>query len=193
METRDYMRDYRKSRSSPLRPIRIDNTLYTGTFFATLKSIRGHTCFQQFALKKCLFSVATPMRTESNAYDAYTDFIISVGAPNACVADSAGIYMSNRWKSINRKYCIFRRYTVPYHQSSNFAELIGGKMKYALAKLFHKTPHAPYQYWCYGLDFISLAQNYLSRVKLDGLTPYSRLKEVMPDISIFWVPWFAAL
>ena len=193
METREYMRDYRKSRSSPLRPIRIDDTLFTDTFYATLKSIRGHTCFQQFALKKCLFSVATPMKTESNAYDVYTDFIISVGAPNICVSDEARVYTSKRWKSINRKYCISCRYVVPYHQSSNFAELIGGKMKYALAKLFHQTQHAPYKYWCYGLEFVSFVQTHLSRVKLGGQTPYARLKGVTPDISIFRFPWFAAV
>ena len=140
-----------------------------------------------------MFSVATPMKTESNAYDAYTDFIINVGAPNICVSDDAKIYLSDKWKSINRKYCISGRLTVPYHQSSNFAELIGGKMKYYLAKLYHKTPHAPYQYWCYGLEFISLAQNYLSCVRLDGLTPYARLKGMTPDISIFRFPWFAAV
>ena len=102
METREYMRDYRKSRASPLRPTRIDDTLFTDTFYSTKKSIRGHTCFQLFALKKCMFSVATPMKTESNAYEVYTDFIISVGAPNMCVSDDARVYTSKRWKDINR-------------------------------------------------------------------------------------------
>ena len=182
METREYMRDYRKSRSNPLRPMRIDDTLFTDTFYSTKKSIHGHTCFQLFALKKCMFSVATPMKTESNAYEAFTDFIISVGAPNRCVSDDASIYTSNRWKDINRKYCIHGRLTVPYHQSSNFSELIGGKVKYAVAKIYHNTEHAPYSYWCYCLEFVSLAQNYLSRDKLGGLTPYSRLKGNTPAL-----------
>ena len=45
METREYMRDYRKSRSNPLRPMRIDDTLFTDTFYSSKKSIRGMTCF----------------------------------------------------------------------------------------------------------------------------------------------------
>ena len=112
METRKYMRDYRKSHSSPLRPTRIDDTLFTDTFYSTKKSIRGMNCFQLFALKKCMFSVATPIRTESNVYDAYNDFIINVGAPNICVSDDAKVYLSDQWKSINRKYCVSGRQTV---------------------------------------------------------------------------------
>ena len=133
------------------------------------------------------------MKTESSAYDAYTDFIIEVGAPNVCVSDHAGIYLSDKWKNINRKYCIVGRFTVPYHQSSNFAELIGGKKKYALAKLFHETPHAPYKYWCYGLEFLCLAQNHCSRRKLRGRTPISFLRGATPDISVFRFPWFSAV
>lgn len=104
--------------------------------------------------------MATPMKTESCAYDAYTNFIIELSAPNICISDDARIYSLERWKYINRKYFISGRFTVPYHQSSNFAELIGGKKNYSLAKMFHLTPHEPYKYWYYGLEFICMVQNY---------------------------------
>ena len=73
--------------------------------------------------------------------------------------------------------------------SSKFSELIGGKVKYAVAKIYHNTEHAPYSYWCFCLEFVSLAQNYLSRDKLGGLTPYSRLKGNTPDIYDAPLSW----
>ena len=53
---------------------------------------------------------------------AYHDFIITYGAPNTTVSDNARVYLGNHWTNINRKFCIERGLTVPYHQSSNFTE-----------------------------------------------------------------------
>ena len=64
METREYMRDYAKSRTNPLRPYRINDILFTDTFFSTIRSIRGNTCFQVFALKRTMYSFATHMKAE---------------------------------------------------------------------------------------------------------------------------------
>ena len=89
------------------------------------------------------------MQKESMAPHAYHDFIIKYGAPNKTVSDNARVYLSKHWTDINRKYCIECGLTVPYHQSSNFAEGEGGNRKYWLVKLFHLTPHALFKYWCY--------------------------------------------
>lgn len=191
METRDYMRDYAKSRTTALRPYRINDTLFTDTFYSTIRSIRGNTCFQVFALKKCMYSVATPMKSERFVYGAYEDFITNVGAANAVVSDNAQVYKSEKWRDINRKVVTQVRFTVPYHQSSNFAELIGGKYKYGLVKLFHYTPQAPYCYWDFGLEFMSLVEKYLSKRKLKGRCPASNLRGETCDISIFRFPWFS--
>ena len=87
------MPDYRKSRSNPLRPMRIYDTLFTDTFYLTRQSIQGKKCFQIFALQKCIFSVAMPMKTESNVYDSYADFIINVGTPNIYVSNTTKVYL----------------------------------------------------------------------------------------------------
>ena len=94
---------------------------------------------------------------------AYHDFIIKYEARNKTVSDNARVYLSNHWTDINRKFCIERGLTVPYHQSSNFSEGEGGNRKYWLAKLFHLTPHAPLKYWFYGMDFLNSVSKYLSR------------------------------
>ncbi|GFH50653.1 hypothetical protein CTEN210_07129 [Chaetoceros tenuissimus] len=188
MEMREYMQDFKQSQTTVLKPYRIKDVLYTDTFFSTIKSVHGHTCFQMFVLKRSMYTKSVPMKAEQFVYNAYRDFIVNVGAPVATVSDNARVFTSAQWKEINRTYLIQTRFTIAYHQSSNFAELIGGKQKYALVKLFHYTPHAPYEYWCYGLEFLDLFSIHLSRQGLQNKT--SHLFGDTEDISIFRFPWF---
>ena len=120
-ETREYMRDYHKTRVFALRPRRLDDTLYVDCFFSSVRSIRNYTCFQMHALKHSKLSITTNLKKESNSPDAYIDFIINYGAPNKTVSDNAQVYRGTKWTNINRKYCIERGLTASYHQSSNFA------------------------------------------------------------------------
>ena len=78
------------------------------------------------------------------------------------------VYKGHKWTCINRKYCMEHGLTVPYHQSSNYAEGEDGNRKYWLAKLFHLTPHAPQKYWCFGLDFLNSISKCLSKPSLKG-------------------------
>ena len=117
METREYMRDYKQSRTTALKPYRIKDILFTDTFFSSIKSVRGHTCFQMFALKRSMYSQAVPMKAERYVYDAYRDFIVNVGAPVKTVSDNARVYTSQKWKDINRTYLIQQGFTIAYHQS----------------------------------------------------------------------------
>ena len=52
-ETREYMRDHRAQRVYSIRPKRINDTLYSDTFFSSLPSIRGYRMFQMFSFKHC--------------------------------------------------------------------------------------------------------------------------------------------
>ena len=190
-ETREYMRDYHKTRVFALRPRRLDDTLFVDCFFSSCRSIRGYTCFQMHALKQSKLSITTNMKKESQAIDAYTDFIIKYGAPNKTVSDNARVYLGLKWTSINRKYCIERGNSVPYHQSSNYAECEGGKRKYWLVKLLHLTPHAPLKYWCFGLEFLNSISRFLSRRSLKGQCSAEKVTGETPDISCYQFPWFS--
>ena len=130
-------------------------------------------------------SITTNLKKESHAPDAYTDFIINYGAPNKTVSDNAQVYLGSKWTSINRKFFIQRGKTVPYHQSSNFAENEGGNRKYWLVKLFHNTPHAPKKYWCYGLDFLNQVSKCISKTSLHGRCPSEKVTGETLDISCF--------
>ncbi|GFH49047.1 hypothetical protein CTEN210_05523 [Chaetoceros tenuissimus] len=173
METREYMRDYKQSRTTVLKPYRIKDVLYTDTFFSTIKSVRGHTCFQMFALKRSMYTKSVPMKAERFVYDAYRDFIVNVGAPVATVSDNAQVYTSAQWKEINRTYLIQTRFTITYHQSSNFAELIGVLVL-----------------WFGILEFLDLVSTHLSRQGLKNKTSHQALFRDTEDISIFRFPWF---
>ena len=109
----------------------------------------------------------------------------TLAQPMLLSANNANVYKSEKWKEINRRVHTKIRFTVPYHQSSNFAELIGGKFKYGLVKLFHYTPQAPYVYWHFGLEYMSLVDHFLSKRKLKGRCAASYLRGETIDISIF--------
>ena len=80
-ETREYTRDHYKTRTWPLMPRRIDDVMYSDTFFSNITSVRGYKCFQLFAYKYSKFERIQLMKREANAPEAYEDVIRLVGAP----------------------------------------------------------------------------------------------------------------
>ena len=65
-ESRKYMHDNYKTRSWALRPKRIDDVMYSDTFFASVYSIRCYKCIQIFAYKHSRFGKISPMRREAD-------------------------------------------------------------------------------------------------------------------------------
>ena len=127
-ETREYMRDYYKTRAWALRPKRINDKVFSDTFFSSLCSIRGYKCFQLFAFKKTRLVKVHLMRRESQAPEAYEDVIRFIGAPKKTITDNAKTLTGSRWTNINRKYCIKTGLTVPHHQHQNYSEREGGTL-----------------------------------------------------------------
>ena len=118
-ETREYMRDHFKPRLQMLRPHRVNDTLYTDTFFSSERSIRGFKLFQLFAYKHSGLDIAKLMKKKTQVYDQYEDIIREIGAPNYTVVDGAGELTGSRWTSINRKYCIEGRQSEPHTVGTN--------------------------------------------------------------------------
>ncbi len=192
-ETREYMRNHTKARVHCLRPKRIDDVMFTDTFYSGIVSIRSKKCFQIFAYKNSQMTIARTMTREAEAPQNYEDIIIEFGAPYKTVTDNAKVLTSNKWKNINRKYVIQTGNTVPYHQQQNFAENEGGNLKFSLMKLFHNTPHAPSVYWCYGIDFLENVRRHLSKQGLNNRSPLETVYGDTEDLSIFRFPWFAPI
>ena len=190
-ETREYMRDSTAARAFSLRPYRIDDTLYSDTFFSGITSIRGYKCFQMFAYKKSELDVVKLMKREREAVEKYEDTIIEHGAPTKTVTDNAQVLTGVKWRTVNRKYCIKTGYTVPYQQQQNYAEKKGGNFKFAVCKLMHLTPHAPKEYWCFAASFLDKVRRVLSKPSLNGKSSTEKVYGSTVDISKFRFPWFS--
>ena len=190
-ETREYMRDSLQARALPLRPYRIDDVLFSDTFFSGICSIRGYTMFQMFAYKKSQMDVIKLMKREKEAVAMYEDTIIEFGAPTKTVTDNARVMTGKAWRTLNRKYSIQTGYTVPYQQQQNYAESRGGNFKFAVCKMMHMTPHAPVEYWCHAADFLDKVRRVLSKPKLNGISPLQQVYGSTVDISRFRFPWFS--
>ena len=145
-ETRESMRDHYAARLHPLRPHRINDTCYTDTFFCVKRSIRGHTCWQLFALKECCHDTVYLMRTKSQVPTQLEDYAREVGVPNIMIHDGAKEVSSKKWLDLIRRYIIAERVSEPHHQNQNLAERRGGDIKRAFEKLFHETG-ADIRYW----------------------------------------------
>ena len=96
-ESREYLRDYYKTRVRDIRPHMINDVMYSDTFFSPFRSVRGHTYFQLFAFKATKLTKSKIMRRESQAPEIYEDVIRHIGAPNKTVTDNAIVCTGKRW------------------------------------------------------------------------------------------------
>jgi len=192
-ETREYMRDHFQARLRMLRPHRINDTLFTDTFFSSVVSVRGYDKFQMFSFYHCKVDIGKLIRRESQAVGELQDIIREVGAPNYIVSDNAKIYSSSDWVKVLRDNVIESRFAEAYHQNQNYAELRGGLMKTAILKLFHLTPWAPLEYWCYALEYLNYVRPLLAQQSLDWRAGQELLQGETPDISVLRFRWFAPI
>ena len=138
-ETREYMRDYYKTRIWALKSKRIHDNLYSDTFYSSLPSVRGYTCFQLFAFKKTKLVKIILMRREPQVSEAYEDVIRSIGTPIKTITDISRAQTDSKWTNINRRCCIETGVTIPHHQHQNYSENEGGNFKFKVLKLLHNT------------------------------------------------------
>ena len=192
-ETREYLRDYHKTRVSCLKPKRIDDVMYSDTFFSTITSIRGYKMFQMFCYKYSKYNVMKLLKRESNVSVVYEDTIIEHGAPNKIVTDNAKSLTSKKFKDVSRKYVIQTGNSAPHSQHQNYSEGEGGNFKFQVCKLLHMTPHAPDVYWCYAASFTDKVRRHLSKRSLDGRSASEKMHGSTTDISIFRFPWFSPI
>ena len=154
-ETRDRPRDHIKARLAALHPRRLRGTWYTDTFFCPLKSVRGHTCFQLFIGTFAKFPVVYPMRKESNAPNAYRDFVRSYGAPELLKRDNSQTQTGADWISVSRQSLIAEALTEPFHSNQNLAERYGGDLK-GMVVLTLAVSQAPLKFWCYAVEWCAV-------------------------------------
>ena len=84
--------------------------IYTDTFFAKCRSIRGYTCAQIFTDVRKFFRIY-PMLKKSDARHSLTQFIQEIGIPRNCLVDRAPEERLTEWGWIISHYKIKLRTT----------------------------------------------------------------------------------
>ena len=195
-ETREYMRDHLLTRLPELKVSRVNDTCCVDTFFSSIASIRGYTCWLQYSYRDSGLDVVFPMRRRNQYFDTLPKLITQCGAPVTMHSDNAPEFKSKRWASYLSVRQVDQSFTEPHHPNQNVCERRGGVLKAIVTHILHVT-QADLRYWCYCLEYVALLQSVTARRKLGWRTPHERHFGNTPDISafrfIFWQPvWYYA-
>ena len=191
-ETRELMRDHFKSRLPELKIPRRNDTAYVDTFFSSIKSIRGYTCWNLYCMRNAGYDYPVLMQRKSQTPESLREFLLFCGAPKVLHSDNAPEFKSKAVLNILRQYMIDRHYTEPHHPNQDLAERRGGMLKAATTHLLLVTG-APLTYWCYALEFVAHVRTVLARRSLDWRTPHERMFYETPDISVFRFPFYCPI
>lgn len=193
-ETREMMRDHFKTRIPELKYPRRSDTACLDTFFSSIKSVRGYTCWNLFCFKESGLDFPILMRRRSQSPSTLLPFIQECGIPKILRSDNAPEFKSDAIKRQLAKFQIDTEFTEPHHPNENLAERRGGMLKSAVVHLLQVTG-APVDYWCFALEYVAHVRSFLARRRLNWRTPYERHFGDTPDISVFrfafWSPvWY---
>jgi hypothetical protein len=193
-ETREVMRDHFQTRLPELKVRRINDICYVDTFFSSVPSVRGYTCFNLYCFKTTGLDVLFLMHRRSQSPPTLARLITECGAPTQLKSDNAPEFKSKKWMSYLEDYTISSAYTEAHHPNQNLAERRGGMLKTATTHLLRITC-APLDFWCYAMEYVCLVRTVTARRSLNWQSPHERHWGDRPDISVFrfvfWEPiWF---
>ena len=193
-ETREMMRDHFQTRLPKLKVRRVNDVCYVDTFFFSVPSIRGYTCFNLYAFKRTGLDVAYLMRRRSQGPTTLPQVVMECGAPTVMKSDNAPEFKGRQWMTYLTSMSIASEFTEAYHSNENLAERHGGALKAATVHLLTVTG-CPTNYWCYALEYVCLVRTVLARRSLNWWTPHEAHWGERPDISrfrfTFWQPiWY---
>jgi len=193
-ETRSIMRDHLMTRLPALKVTRINDDAYWDTFFSSITSVRGFTCWNLFALKQSHFNYVSLMKRKSSALPTVQGFATKIGAPRVLKSDNAPELTSKKVRAYLNSIHVPQEKTEPFHPNQNLSERRGGIVKSATVHLLAITG-APLEFWCYALEYVVEVGNHLARRSLNWRCALEALWGVTPDLSVFrfvfWQPvWY---
>ena len=183
-ERREYPRQHRNQRLLPLHFRQLPGRTSCDTFFSSIKSVRGFTCVQLFAVAFADYLWAKCLRRESQVPGAYADFCKEVGAPNELLSDNSKVQHGKKFTTIDRQNSTHHIYSTPHCQNQNMSERKIQDVKHKTEIILYKSL-APLVFWCYAVIFAIDCLNYTSHAKLDWRTPAGVLTSNTVDISVF--------
>ena len=191
-ETRSIMRDHLNTRVPELKFRRVNDTMYVDTFFSSVQSVRGYTCWNLHSYKDSQLDVVHLQQRRSQGLSNLKRCFVANGVPHTVHTDNAREFTSKKWK--NYLSSIKSTSTEPFHPNQNLSERRGGTLKSWVVHLLTITC-APVDYWCFCLEYVATLRMYIARRQLDWRTPYEKHFGDTPDVSMlrftFWQPiWY---
>jgi hypothetical protein len=122
------------SRLPELKLRRVNDTCYVDTFFLSVKSVCGFTCWTQYSFKKSGYDAAYLMQRRSQGPSTLPKMVTDCGAPSLIKSDNAPEFKGKTWVDYLRKHQIPSQFTEAFHQNENYCECRGGAIKAAVSK-----------------------------------------------------------
>ncbi|MEL6803326.1 MAG: hypothetical protein AAFO91_05990, partial [Bacteroidota bacterium] len=161
---------------------RLNTTIYSDTFFAKVKSLRGNTCAQLFAAQDFIW--IHPMKSKSSAGEALQAFIEAIGIPAVLIVDGAAEQVGTKstFAKTARHYHCNLRQTEAYSQWQNKAEAAVREVKKRW-KARTSTRSVPTRLWDFGMVYEAEILSRTVRTSQDQRTGIERISGDTPDIS----------
>jgi len=175
------LRRHLKARFPALNVRRLNEKVYTDTFYASVPSVKGNKCAQIFSSSSGCVAIY-PMKRESQFPDILLEEIKSHGAPKQIVSDNANAEISTKVKNVLNQYMIRQGTTEPHSPWQNRAERAIQSIKYTARRLMRENS-APANLWDYALVHAAHIHNRKSMKRLGWRTPLEVREGETPDIS----------
>ena len=190
------MRDHILTCLPELKHQHINDTACCDTFFSSIPSVRGFTCWTQYSFLCSGLDRVYLMQQRSQYLPTLQRMLVDCGVHHTIHLDNALEFKSDRWTKLTQMYLIKNTYTEDYHPNQNLCECRGGLLKVANSHLLLVTG-APLEFWCYALEYIALLQSVIAHRNLNWESPHTLHFGDTPDISVFrfvyWSPvWYYA-
>ena len=195
-ESWEHMRDHLLTHILELKHKCINDTACCDTFFSSIPSVRGLTCWTQYSFLHLGLDRVYLMQRWSQYLPMLQRMIVDCGIPHIIHSDNTLEFKLEKWTKLMKTYLIKNTYTEAYHPNQNPCECCSGVLKAATSHLLLVTG-APLNFWCYALEYIALLQSVIVHQNLNWDTPHTLHFGDTLDISVFhfvfWSPmWYYA-
>jgi hypothetical protein len=119
-ESREIMRDHFQTRLPELRVRRVNDLCCVDTFFSSIPSVRGFSCWNLFCFQRTGLDVVYLMRRRSQSPATLPRMVAECGAPLTLKSDNAPEFKGKRWVDYLDSMAIsLRRHIIRMRTSQN--------------------------------------------------------------------------
>ena len=118
-ESREHIWDHLLTRILELKHRHINDTACCDTFFSSIPSVRGSTCWTQYSFLCSGLDWVYLMWRWSQYLPTLQQMIVDCGIPHTIHSDNAPEFKSERWTKLTKMYLIKNTYMEAYHPNQN--------------------------------------------------------------------------